>query len=606
MESSSSGQAHTQYRRFVSAAISLIATVGVFYWRDPLKHPLVDDAGIVLRYLDNCARGHFYTYEMADGRVFGISGFVHGVFTQVLAICGIVPEYCLLISNIIGSLVFFYFFSTVQIRIYKSLQMGVVSVSALLIASQYLGFTFSIGLETPLHVGIVAWSIWLFETQSSWIGVAAATMVISKLDAIPLASLLLLAVAMQARSESTNRRLKHVAIGFFVPIVAWILATYLLFGSPIPQTLLAKMISHPSSGWFPFAMSFVTDRQHALTSYATLAAITMILLISVKRRQITTATILSGASILTLLQYWFYNPEERMAWYYTLPELLFLWSLLLMPALFGNLRSKRLSAAYAIVVVVGRFGIPQQFIQDFNRYLDIVEPERKRVGLLANEVTAPGGLLVTGHGYVARASQHRVLDYSGLNSRRATQYRGNVLKLIEDVRASTVVIMGFLPEDVQRDLRFRLAGSFYSLRTQGTPAWRVFTAASNGLEGWSVPLEPNEVIGAAAQGQNHSFMFESSQMTFHLTEANSIRSIQWGVVQKLSPERIVLNVETPGGTYAERCDVAAEPLATCHGSCTSECRLRIDSPGPISVHLSADSAIRIVEPSVTFSDATKP
>lgn len=49
---------------------------------------LFDDAGYVLRYVENFQHGYFYQFNASDSPVFGLSGFIYGLLCFFISIFG--------------------------------------------------------------------------------------------------------------------------------------------------------------------------------------------------------------------------------------------------------------------------------------------------------------------------------------------------------------------------------------------------------------------------------------------------------------------------------------------------------------------------------------
>lgn len=93
----------------LSIMFAILMSLFIFEVTDPFSYPFMDDAGIVMRYLDNFRNGLFYVYNAQDGPVFGISGFLHGVLSGFFVyFFGVSSEMALVLANFMGSILFFW------------------------------------------------------------------------------------------------------------------------------------------------------------------------------------------------------------------------------------------------------------------------------------------------------------------------------------------------------------------------------------------------------------------------------------------------------------------------------------------------------------------
>lgn len=78
-------------------------------------HTFFDDAGFILRYLENTKQGGWFRFNADELPVYGISGFIHGLFCSVLVVLsGISPENALHVSNLTG----LFFIALLLVRIF--------------------------------------------------------------------------------------------------------------------------------------------------------------------------------------------------------------------------------------------------------------------------------------------------------------------------------------------------------------------------------------------------------------------------------------------------------------------------------------------------------
>ena len=223
---------------------------GIFY----------DDAGFILRYLDNFAKGCFYCYNLSDGAVFGTSSFIYGLLGGFLAWLGVKPELVLHGLGFTGLVVDGYLLLLILRKLIR--QPGwsfVIWVTAISTSKTYLEVATS-GMESPVHFALILAAFWFFlrgNARLMWLMMAVS--VISKLDAVPIVLVLGGLHLLRHRNEVReagleSKTVKDVLIFGVIPVICWIVFATWLFGSPLPQSAYAKIYfhSHPSDHWFPF------------------------------------------------------------------------------------------------------------------------------------------------------------------------------------------------------------------------------------------------------------------------------------------------------------------------------------------------------------------
>jgi hypothetical protein len=538
----------------------------------PLDRPFLDDSAIILKYLDNFARGCFYCYNLQDGPVFGVSGFAHGLLAGALAFAGVRPEIALIISNLLGAVAFYAVCVLIFRKTYDSTTVAILATLLLFAASIYARETFMTGMETPLHAAIVFAAILAFLARSPSLGILCAVAIISKLDAVaPVGILLLLDLA---RSLDEPRSwFRGMALRFVLPLGAWCAFAFLVFGSPVPQTLVAKQFFHPkaSGGWFPFLQGMIglSDVSGQTIAACGLGAIA----IAVVRRRLSASAVLAVCAIATVIPYYFYNPGERMHWYYTLPELLALSSALAFPAAlldalpsFRSLR--RVSFACAVCLAAGSSmarSVDSEQLLDWSRsYARLVETDRMAAGRALRAATPPGSTVYAGHGHIARESQRRVIDLSGLNSRFATDHELSLASMFASVPPAGIATHGLIAEDLQRRYRLELRESFYNVTSLGFEPFRVF-ATTAGRSSIASPLPRHAVIS----GEWRRNGLVGPSIGLQLAGLN-VHRLTFGV-PVARRARTLLAV---GGTIeaTRRCEVPAAPpdCEACTVECTAE------------------------------------
>ena len=179
-----------------------------------------------------------------------------------------------------------------------------------------------------------------------------------------------------------------------------------------------------------------------------------------------------------------------MIWYYALPEFLMVFQIGLSIYHLSTLINHRLLALGIFSLGIGVFSFISkgQVFREF-RYSNIrlqeVELERMQVGeYLANSATENDTLLA-GHGLIARKFPGYVIDYTGLNSRLATDFRLDNDSILKTLHPHWYVTHGgSWPFWQARHYGYHLKKSFYELTIHGGGTWRAMRRNEAGQENW--------------------------------------------------------------------------------------------------------------------------
>jgi len=434
-----------------------------------------DDAGIILKYMDNFADGYFYTYNPGDGPIFGISGFIHGIVAGFFAFTHIFsPLSSLFAANFIG-LFLTSFFSLRLLSYYSEKQILVYAAwLVLMLCSPSFVVCIKQGLETSLHLSIILLCFFLLlRGKSRYFWIALLLAAISKLDAVPICVVLAAAFLIRNRLDPEPIPVRTIARDLFffgiLPGLAWLIFTYVVFDGPVPHTAVAKYYYHKnlSDHWFPYLLSFALSNT---VMYATLILFALCLAFCLYRTQYHKAThllVYGFAVIGYLVLFYFYNPKERMVWYYSVPEFLILLQLLVILLTALPSRLQKYSTATAVLVMAAILWIcsPQVLggVQRCLHYLHVVETERMAVGDWIHENSNPSDTLLCGFGHFARNSRLYTVDISGLNSRVVLDYGRKLVETVQNTRPIWIARHGLLERGLQIQQGYRLCKSFYNI-----------------------------------------------------------------------------------------------------------------------------------------------
>ncbi len=227
---------------YAAIAISLLAIAARSFvaWK---THSTGEDALITLRYAENLAAGHGFAYNIGE--------HVLGVTT---------PLYCLLLSlfcnlhldamamgkacNIAADGVTCFLIA--RLFTLKEIDrpiVGLFAASIYAFTSTPISVSIS-GMETGIVTCVSFAMIYAYASRSEiWLYTLGAVLVLLRIDGLLLFSVL--AIGLILRTKRLEKRSLAVAAIILLP---WLLYSTLVFGSPIPTSLVAKITvySHPS------------------------------------------------------------------------------------------------------------------------------------------------------------------------------------------------------------------------------------------------------------------------------------------------------------------------------------------------------------------------
>ncbi|MGL5889589.1 MAG: hypothetical protein ACRC3B_06885 [Bacteroidia bacterium] len=317
---------------FLDLAISAAAALFIFRI---YPGEFFDDAGFEMRYLENFSSGYFYSFNSTDGPVFGISSPFQGLLNGFLCYTHIlIPEQAMRRTAFAG-LLFLIFFMIRIIRNRSENQNHFLIYALLIICSSkmFLNVAKS-GLETPLHLSLVLGAFWAYYYKKErifWFLLALS--VISKLDAVPLAVTLGIVWIVEHRKtyfpiSFRNRKITNVLLFAALPVLLWVAFAIFVFGSPLPQSAYSKIHhhGHPGDHWFPFLTRYSQDPFFSVILIFTfINALIIVGFAFIKKKLGDLKNVVPGLTFIsTMILYYFYNPGERMMWYYAMPDILLL------------------------------------------------------------------------------------------------------------------------------------------------------------------------------------------------------------------------------------------------------------------------------------------
>lgn len=593
--------------RFFDMLFALSFAVGhfVLYPSDVIY----DDGGIVVRYMDQFAKGHFYCYNPADGPVFGISGFLHGILAGALSYTHVVsPANSVLASNLAGMVLTAF----LLLRIVRTLDVREDLIYPCwilsLLMSRYLLITAKQGLETPLHLAVVLAAIlfylngnerrfWFFETL----------MVISKLDALPIA--VLLAIGFIARNAaqlfplSPRNAFVRRACLYSIPLgLLWLLFTFLVFNGPLPQTAVAKLyyFHRPDNSWFPFLQPYIAGSLGVLAAglVGLLTAHAAVLVAKRQSIRIFRDCILGLAAIAYFILYYFYNPAEQMPWYYTLPDLFLVAQGMVTVFLATGFIVPRWSKAIAIMSLslyaVAIWPGMSARIRGHGDHFNVIEHERMAIGQWIDRNAGPDDKVMCGHGHIARECRRYVVDYSGLNSTRVTDLKRNMNAIVEAYQPEWIVLHGRLEQNGMTNAGYRIAKSFYNVSSIWASSatrkfvlgetWRIYHRDTNFVGFTDFAIEPERLTSNGKAERSGTVYATGTSITADFSDRPiAIPVLDFGLSHEAARQVVSVQMRDDAGSIAFSTNIAVPALDRVDFISGYTTAVRIDHPSSRAV-----------------------
>jgi hypothetical protein len=633
-----------QLTNLLLLAAAVLASLKLYGLINPFYIPTVDDSAIVMRYLVNFQHGHFFAYNVEDGPVYGISCFWLGLTAGALCWAGLDPQAALMTVALISTCLFF--FAALRICHFASgnTLVSIVLGLCVLSASLFIPRSVYLGLETPLHLWLVSELILAFlHDRTRLFYVMCAVCIISKLDAIfTVGFLVALRLHDAYQHDGLRQEMRQASLFLGVPMAMWLVIATLIFGNPLPQSFQSKFFLRdkaPKTSWFPFLEPMVIGSQALKSMLLMLVALVLAILLRTMKKVVNPASSTLGVLFLgTMGLYYIYNPGERMAWYYALPEFLGLMSLATLPAdIFRSDRLKGASKALLLLLSLGlllsvnrlRAPIFKHAALAAPAWQIVYEKERLESGLLADAVAPKERpVLWTGHGYPAYLFHGYVVDYAGLNFSKIwpavdearhpnastfaflrdlglsdeqirnpalLQYKAELL-LMKHHEPNVYMQHSLFPAGVQRGRHMRLAGSFYTVALVNAPSFRVFVEDKS----WgkvTVALPSPDVQAPRPPIEPNQLWREGSEIELHIPANTS--EIHFGIERGMTPTSVSIASHAEA---AQRCDIS-EIQNSLREPEVQACVIfvkPVDQARVYRITSSTGHAIKVFEPAVTL------
>lgn len=445
--------------------VALCLLLGVLLFQLTNGQVDVDDAPITYRYAENLARGAGYVYNEGEW-VQGTSTPLYTLVLAGLAWLGIAPERSSAALNVLGTAATL---ALVYATIWKVTRgawpAGLLAVAILSLQVSFLRYS-SAGMETPFYTALIMAALcalaWVrppasrgsppgrrLDPAALWAAAFAALALLTRLDGLAVGGAVLLTLLIQ------RRRLPWVEGALYLLIAApWFIWAWLVFGSPLPHSMLAKqghLVNSGFSRYWIWAYLFGDDSPGLRYLWAFVPVGVARLAVNEPSRPWLPAPLLWLAAYLaayTLVGIDFY--EWYLAPVYPVLALLAgvgvwaLWplmrSLRLKPAWLDRTVAGVLYALLVVALLGPGVQMAVEGVDGFLEYLNELEVSRVEAGQWLRDHASPESKVATGFiGHVGRQSGLYVIDSAELVS------PGGQGRLRE---AEYFVLQGFLPSYV--------------------------------------------------------------------------------------------------------------------------------------------------------------
>ena len=196
-----------------------------------------DDAFITFRYVHNVAEGRGAVYNTGE-RVFGISTPLYGAWLTLLhlSITGVELPVLAARSNLLFLVAAGLFTWLLLIRLGHSRWMAAIAGSAIVLSEGILRASIG-GMESSMFLALAILSALCSQTRrDGWALLLACLVALVRPEGILLAVLVILVRLADPETRSLPLRLWLASL----PLVLWVLAATLYYGTPIPHSIIAK------------------------------------------------------------------------------------------------------------------------------------------------------------------------------------------------------------------------------------------------------------------------------------------------------------------------------------------------------------------------------
>jgi len=373
-----------------------------------------DDALFFFRYADHLAAGEGYRFNAGEPPVCGASAPLWPLLLAAGEVVGLTIEQSSLAWSLAFTIGTVLLLGTLLLRLFGPL--GVLALAPLLAFYHLHSTWMTSGMESPMTCFLVAAGLFVAHGGGGWrtAGLVAGLSLAHKLDLVPFGLALLAGLFVWRRAVAW--RAFALAIGL---AAAWYGTAAWLFGSPVPNSFLAKLGSPAPPvprRWFLDCLRMAGGDQRLVLAVCGCLAL----------RRVPFLALLALTQVaVPLAAYTLHPPSEGFLWYLVAvsPALAFLAA----SGLAWLLRARRdrppraapLALALAVIVALGlelaRRETP--YVRAWHEFLVAYHTPSYEAGRWVAAHTPDDARVITGWGYPAYYSRRTVIDSSGLNRR---------------------------------------------------------------------------------------------------------------------------------------------------------------------------------------------
>lgn len=600
--------------RSVAALVALgLAALVWCLWPARAGHHL-DDGGIYERYLLEASAGRWSSYNADQGAVFGMSGFLFGLLGCALARLGVAPAVALDALNLLGTaLVYGALFALCRCAGGAGRRWSWALAVLAVVASPALATNLRQALEVPLHCGLVLAGVALGAGGGSprLLLAVAATLVWSKLDALPVSVVLAALGAHEVRArEGWRGAIATVALWYALPLLVYVVATSAVFGSPLPHSASVKLVLYRRHGGAPgiFALWLRDPSRWALVAAAVCGGAHdgwrawRAARASGEGQRLDAAAVALRAALPLVaalsvaLVYAVYSPAEVLPWYPALGEVLLAAQVAVSVARWLARSGGRWTSAASVALLAGG-ALMMPLAGAFRAMTDAVDAygEVPRLAAVARRTAGPHDTAATCMGLFAREWWPRaVIDTCGINDPRAAEILRAGLDPVDVLQPEWVLEVG------RGRAGYELVTSSYEHTRLGWRGWRLLRRRGGArphrelLAGDVLEGHARRVAHAELPPFAGSLWVEGTRVRLRLQRPGGPPPSRFGFGIERQPAAAVLQVTAPGcaswslhvaaTTRAER--MAAVDLRVCGGG------------ELLTVAWESGDAVRLVDPFV--------
>lgn len=462
---------------------------------------LFDDAGYVLRYVENFQHGYFYQFNASDSPVFGLSGFIYGLLCFFISIFGFSSPVSVKLACLFGSVG--YLFVLLQLCRCLIADKRLIWIAFILvgIGLETIVLMFPSGLELPVHITIVVSAIYFYhKSYHRTFLLFAALSIISKLDATPIMAVLLGLYAWEHIFLPQNtKEIKTLVLYFILPLGVWLLFTFVFFGSPLPQSAFAKLNYHPNTdkNAFPFFHYFLQHpvRKITIIAFEVAAVLHLIEILFYRKLKYVKPFVFGYMLVGIMALYYYYNPNERMIWYYSLPEFLLTIQVIYSFIYFTSKKSlAKLTILTIVPLLVFMLPVFKNLLnaKEYHAfYSERVERERYMIGNFMHDISSKTDTLMSSHGLVGWNFKGYVMDLSGLNSKLVTQFKRKPDSLLSVYKPHYIINHAWTHDlNIYGKYGYEIDTAFADITLLDYPFWAIMKRTNDKKRGYArLPLQ---------------------------------------------------------------------------------------------------------------------